>query len=87
MACKCSKKAASPTATVMSGGYTSPTIYTILPTNNPDETAKTITSSGPTFIILRNGVQQTVTPNKFFGLKLTEIAQLQEQEAPIYVYG
>jgi hypothetical protein len=86
MACKCKQKQQAP-VTVMSGGYDSLTTYTVIASSNENEQKKTITSSGVAFIIQRGGNKQTLLPNKFLALKETEVAQLLEQGAPIYVYG
>mgnify|MGYP000921765569 CR=1 FL=1 len=87
MPCKCKQKQQQP-VTVMSGGYESLTIYKIAQSTDPLEQSQTVTTSSPTpFIVQRGNKKQTFAVNQFFGLKQSEISQLLEQGAPIYVYG
>lgn len=86
MPCNCKKK--NNPVTVMSGGYESLTLYVITPSSDMLEQNKTVTTSSATaFIVQRGNTKQTFAPNKYFGLKVSEIDQLLEQGAPIYVYG
>lgn len=82
-ACKQNKKQSAQ----MVGGYEALTIYVITKSTDPTEKVKTVTSNGPRFVVERDGTRQTFTQNNHFGLKESEIAQLLEQGAPIYVYG
>lgn len=86
MSCKCKSK--STPVTVMSGGYESLTQYEIDKSTDMLEQNKTVTtSSNIPFIVKRGDTRQTFAPNKFFGLKISEIQQLLDLGAPIYVYG
>jgi len=86
MACKCKANQQAP-VTVMSGGLVSPTTYIVAPSSDEMEQKQTITSSGVSLIIQRGGNKQTLTPNSFFRLRISEVTQLLEQEAPIYAYS
>lgn len=87
MPCKCKNKQQQAPVTVMSGGATSLTVYIVNPSTDENEQKKTITTTGQPFIIKRGVNSQILSVNKFFALKESEIAQLLEQGAPIYVYG
>lgn len=86
MACKCKSNQQAP-VTVMSGGFVSPTTYIITPSSDEMEQKQTITSSGASLIIQRGGNKQTLTPNTFSRLRISEVTQLLEQKAPIYAYN
>lgn len=61
-------------------------VYTINPSDDAFEQNLIFVCVGSPFILKKGQIQQVISINNFYSLKSSEIAQLQQQGAPIYVY-